>query len=328
MFQTIKFIPFATIIFFLIGCTTTSSINTQKTQYRPIYALPVEVAADTITVARFRSVCDMLARNLVVQAFITRSYNPPVITIRKLQNKTGIEIDEHIFQETIRAKLMEYSQGAVLFRDDESYKDILQERIRQSSEEVTITMSDSVVETKTYDRIKEREYDSGSLSAGSGSFEKTKNIEEESEMEMSQTGTVKSRVAAVDYFLRGIIYQVKERNVNKPESGMNYFQYQFRVVDARSGLIVWEKMLDSKMAGKYTVPTAAAGQQPGAAAQGQTTPGFPSGNMQIPGQQSSQQQGGQPIQQQGNQTPSQQSIQPADLINQMQQLQKSFQQNQ
>jgi hypothetical protein len=62
---------------------------------------------------------------------------------------------------------------------------------------------------------------------------------------------MKSKVAEADYFLRGIIYQIKERNAQNPDEGMNYFQFQFRVVDARNGLIVWEKMLDSKMEGEY-----------------------------------------------------------------------------
>jgi hypothetical protein len=67
-------------------------------QIRHTTALPPEVFADTITVQQFRRVCDVMARDLVLQAFVTRSPRPPVITIRKLQNKTGVEIDEKIFQ--------------------------------------------------------------------------------------------------------------------------------------------------------------------------------------------------------------------------------------
>jgi hypothetical protein len=58
-------------------------------------------------------------------------------------------------------------------------------------------------------------------------------------------------VAEVDYFLRGLIYQVREPDARDPKGGMNYFQYQFRVVDARNGIIVWEKMLDGKLEGDY-----------------------------------------------------------------------------
>ena len=259
-------------------------------QERPVEALPAEVHADIITVEQFRRVCDILARDLVIQPFVTRSSYPPVITIRKLQNKTELELDEQIFQETIRVKLMESARGAVLFRDDDSYKDILQERLRQSSDEITVTMTDTVVETKTFDRIKEREFDSGSLSGSSSDAEQAVNVDDQSETEMTQTGSIKSRIAAADYFLRGIIYQVKEKDANNPERGMNYFQYQFRVVDARSGLIVWEKMLDSKMEGYYDKPLNQ-GQQTGGP-QGQVPAGFGSTPMQIPGAQG-QQQGGQ-----------------------------------
>lgn len=241
-------------LFSLSGCTPVEPpvISPRRTQLRPIEALPDEVAADIITVRQFRRVSDMLARSLVVQPFITRSPRPPVITIRKLENKTGIEIDGQIFQETIRVKLIEHAKGGVLFRDDVSYKDIIQERARQSGNQVTVTLTDSVVETKGYKRAQEREFESGLLSGSSKkATEQTSNVKEESKTETSQSATVRSQIAGADYFLRGIIYQIIERDVNNPRRGMNYFQYQFRVVDARSGLIVWEKMLDSKMEGIY-----------------------------------------------------------------------------
>jgi len=245
------------LLFPLTGCVTTQKKQTvavPTTQYRSIEALPTEVAADTLTVGQFRRVCDILARNIIVQPFIARSPRPPIIAIRKLENKTGKEIDEQIFQETIRAKLIENAGGAVLFRDDVSYKDIIKERIRQGGGEINVTLTDSTTNSRGYERNKEREYESGSLSGLSGTTDKSANRNEESEMRMRQSGKAKSRIAGADYFLRGIIYQVKEPDVNHPEKGMNYFQYQFRVVDARNGIIVWEKMLDSKMAGKYTQP--------------------------------------------------------------------------
>ena len=236
---------------------------TARSQVRPVEALPTQVAADTITVSQFRFVSDMMARDLVRQPFIISASQPPVVTIRKIQNKTGIYIDEQIFQETIRAKLMENSGGLILFRDDVSYKDIIRERVRQSDEELIVTLTDNELETKTYDRVQESEYESGSLSGASGTGEVTRNVEEESTMDMSQTASVKSKVAAADYFLRGIIFQVNEQDMTKKGRGMSYFQYQFRVVDARSGLIVWEKMMSSKMAGKYMLQPAAK-QAPGA----------------------------------------------------------------
>jgi hypothetical protein len=259
--------------------------RTPVSQVRPVDALPTEVAADTITVAQFRYVCDAMARDLIRQPFIVRAARPPIMTIRKIQNKTGIYIDEKIYQETIRVELMQNAGGHVLFRDDASYKDIIQERARQSNEEVTVTLTDSVLDKKTHDRVKDREYESGTLSGSTGTSEASANTEDESNMDMTQTASVKSGIAAADYFLRGIIYQVDERDRTTQNSGMSYFQYQFRIVDARSGLIVWEKMLSSKMAGEYMLaPKAAA---PAAAcptpATGQVPSGWPTGPVNQPG---------------------------------------------
>jgi hypothetical protein len=246
-------------------------------------ALPTEVAADTITVAQFRYVCDMMARDLVRQPFVVRFGRPPVITIRKIQNKTGQYVDEHIFQETIRGKLMQNAGGTILFRDDASYNDIIQERVRQSNEEMTVTLTDTIIEEKTYDRVNEKTFESGSLSGAGGNMENARNVEEERAMDMSQTATVKSALAAADYFLRGIIFQVNERDVTQKNEGMSYFQYQFRVVDARNGLIAWEKMLSSKMVGQYMLAPGAAAADPNNpnAAAGQPPAGWPTGQINV-----------------------------------------------
>ncbi|MFZ7112979.1 MAG: hypothetical protein ACOWYE_14945 [Desulfatiglandales bacterium] len=271
----------ATVLAFGCGTPVKQEPPTPINQIRPIEALPTEVAADTITVAQFRYVCDAMARDFIRQPFVVRAARPPVVTVRKIQNKTGQYIDEQIFQETIRVKLMENAGGLVLFRDDVSYKDIVQERVRQSNEELTVTLTDTVLEKKTYDRVKDREYESGSLSGASGTSEHTANVEEESNMDMSQTASVKSGIAAADYFLRGIIYQVNERDMTEQNRGMSYFQYQFRVVDARSGLIVWEKMLSNKMAGEYMLAPKANAADPNDpnATQGQVPSGWPTGTV-------------------------------------------------
>jgi len=279
-----RFLLWLSIAMLLWGCAgDQSQIDEQRSklptqsQIRPITALPLEVFADTITVQQFRWVCDIMARDLATQAFILRSPRPPVITIRRIQNKTGIKIDEQIFQETIRAKLIENCRGTVLFRDDESYADIIQEKARQGSDQVTVTLTDSIVHTKTIDRVREREFDGGLLSSSYGKAENTGNTEYESKFEMSQTATVRSKVAPADYFLRGIIYQVNEPHANRPEEGMSYFQYQFRVVDARTGLIVWEKMVSTKMEGQYMAPSSGgAGNSSGTAPSG-----WPSGQGTV-----------------------------------------------
>ena len=251
----------------------------QAMQNRPVEALPTRVYADSITVQQFRQVCDAMARHLVIQPLVARSPRPPVITIRSVQNKTGIDIDEKIFQETIRVKLMEHAGGSVLFRDDESYRDILEERVRQSSEEVDITLTDTRIKTRTVDRVKERDFQAGSLSSSAGQGQGTSTVEDEQQMDMQQSARVKSRLAPADYFLRGIIYQVKEIDATKPKTGMNYFQFQFRLTDARSGLIVWEKMMAYKMEGEYGVKPLSAQQGQGQGGQGTMPAGWPTGGV-------------------------------------------------
>ncbi len=219
--------------------------------------------SDRIAVDDFQRVCDALARDLTRQGFIRDASEPPVVTIRQLQNKTGQPIDDAIFQETIRVKLMQHASGAVLFRDDVSYQDILKERVRASDEDVMVTLTDSTVDRHTVDRTKDYGFESGSLSGGSGAGG-TYRTEERTRVE--QRAKVSGGVAKADYFLRGIVFQMSE----DPAAGRagSYFQYQFRVVDARSGIIVWEKMLDSRPGDPYVkevpVTHAAAPQAPSA----------------------------------------------------------------
>lgn len=276
------------------------ALPAQQTQRRAIEALPPEIYADTVTVQDFRRVCDALARDLVTQPFITRSGKPPVITIRKLANKTSVMIDEEIFQETIRVQLMEHSRGAVLFRDDDSYRDIVQERLRQSSSEIEVTLTDSVVSKNTRQRGRDLEFDRGSLSGQNRHASDSGLQDAEQEIDLEQSASVSGKVAQADYFLRGLIYQLRETDARSPDQGMSYFQYQFRVVDARSGIIMWEKMLDTKLMGTYApvkaAPAGAAGQAGGppnlfsgcVVAQGSTAPvgncpaGFVPGNNAAP----------------------------------------------
>lgn len=252
----------------------------QQTQRRTIEALPPEIYADTVTVQDFRRVCDALARDLVTQPFITRSGKPPVITIRKLANKTSVLIDEGIFQETIRVQLMEHSRGAILFRDDDSYRDIVQERLRQSSSEIEVTLTDSVVSRNTRQRGRDLEFDRGSLSGQNQHATDSALEDAEQELDLERSASVSGKVAQADYFLRGLIYQVREPDARFPDEGMSYFQYQFRVVDARSGIIMWEKMLDTKLIGSYAPVKAAPA---GAGGQAGGPPNLFSGCVPAPG---------------------------------------------
>jgi len=58
-------------------------------------------------------------------------------------------------------------------------------------------------------------------------------------------------LADIDYFLTGLIFSTKEVvTVNAPQ-GMRYFQFQFRITDARNNIIVWEKEYLVKRQGTF-----------------------------------------------------------------------------
>ena len=62
---------------------------------------------------------------------------------------------------------------------------------------------------------------------------------------------MEKRVADADYFLTGLIYSTKEVQAANAPRGMRYFQFQFRVTDAQTNIIVWEKEYPVKRQGAF-----------------------------------------------------------------------------
>ena len=58
---------------------------------------------------------------------------------------------------------------------------------------------------------------------------------------MTETGDVSQRVADIDYFLTGLIYSTTEVAATGADQGMRYFQFQFRLTNAQTNIIMWEK---------------------------------------------------------------------------------------
>jgi PBP1b-binding outer membrane lipoprotein LpoB len=52
---------------------------------------------------------------------------------------------------------------------------------------------------------------------------------------------VSGKVANVDYFLNGKLYSQNEKELGTGNTGLRYYQFQFRLTDARTTLIVWEE---------------------------------------------------------------------------------------
>lgn len=190
----------------------------------PTEVLPGAIL-DQIQVEDLRVTADTMARDIVLQDFLYSGKRVPVVAIRPIENKTDLPIDPEIFQQTMRVKLMEKSGGRILFRDDASHLYTVEERMRQSGR---VQISTSTTRTRT----------SAPTQVG-----QPIRITEQSQEDttMTETGDVSQRVADIDYFLTGLIYSTTEVAARGADQGMRYFQFQFRLTNAQTNIIMWEK---------------------------------------------------------------------------------------
>jgi len=189
-----------------------------------------------ITVEDLRVTCDLMARDLILQPFVYNGKSIPIITVKPIENKTDLTIDPDIFQKTIRVKLMEKAAGKILFRDDDSYNYTLDERMKQSGGKVQIST------TTTRKRRRKPTGIGQPIQIDEESQTKTTIVDEEE---------VEKRVADVDYFLTGFIFSTSEIASSNAGQGMKYFQFQFRITDANTNIIVWEKEYLVKRQGRF-----------------------------------------------------------------------------
>ena len=215
------------LIIVLGGCAATVPTPAARVTNRvaPTQALPGAIL-DQITVEDLRVTCDLMARDLIMQEFVYAKKSTPIMAVKPIENKTDLTIDPDIFQKTIRVKLMEKSGGRILFRDEESYKYTLDERVKQSDGKVQITTTTTRTRTQAPTRVGQP------LNVQKQAQTDTR-IEDEAEVE--------KKVADIDYFLTGLIYSSTEVAAQNAPQGMRYFQFQFRVTDASTNIIMWEK---------------------------------------------------------------------------------------
>lgn len=228
----------------LTGCVASQPARVQS---RSIYEEPTTYNINELMVRDFQTASDRMARSLIIQPFIQRAEYPPVITIRPVENKTGLDIDTEIFQETIRVNLMKNAGGSLLFRDDKSRQDIIMERANQNSQ-VSVKTIDELVEEKF---SSQKSPNTAQGFGGYGTTQQPPVSSEKSTTKMKRSARVSGQIADVDYFLRGIIFSTTETRQADHKRGMRYWQYQFRVVDARTGLVVWEDVYQSKSEGRF-----------------------------------------------------------------------------
>jgi PBP1b-binding outer membrane lipoprotein LpoB len=58
---------------------------------------------------------------------------------------------------------------------------------------------------------------------------------------LEDSAEVSKRVADADFFLTGLIYSTTEVAQQGAARGMRYFQFQFRLTNTQSNIIMWEK---------------------------------------------------------------------------------------
>jgi len=219
----------------LSGCASTPTVPVQQTSRRAPTAQIPGAMLDQLTVEDMRVTADLMARDLILQPFIADASRPPIVAVKPIENKTDLTLDPDIIQKTIRVKLMERSGGRVLFRDEASYQYTLEERMKQSG---TVQISSTTATQK----VRQPTQVGQPLQVTTQSQTQTV---------MREEGEVAKKVAAADYFLTGLIYSAREVRRAGDPVGMRYFQFQFRMTDAQTNIIVWEKEYPVKREGTF-----------------------------------------------------------------------------
>ncbi|MBM4018133.1 MAG: hypothetical protein FJ288_07350 [Planctomycetes bacterium] len=130
--------------------------------------------------------------------------------------------------------ILKQGSNRVAFRDETARRDIVLERSHQNDEPVTVEHERTVEEK------------SAVAAAGAAA---AKSAGDDSRTTLKKSSDVSGRLAETDYFLNGFIYAVDEAPDEPGAAALRYFRFQFRLTDARSGLVVWENDYEVKKAG-------------------------------------------------------------------------------
>ncbi|MBM3570016.1 MAG: hypothetical protein FJX46_14820 [Alphaproteobacteria bacterium] len=222
---------------------------------------PAAAAAgiDVIPVATLRSVIDEVARELQGLPAFAVAERAPVVALGEFDNRSTARLDSRLVLESLRAATIQVSQARVRFRDESAYGYILDERARQSTVPVVGDRRGGV-----------------SALAATGAMDGRRM---ERTLRYEQRAQLDGRMVEVGMFLSGALFQHQEREIARPNHGVTLWQFQFRLTDARSGVILWEKVLATRTEGPMADPPRerpVAGELPrgeAAAASGMPAPG-------------------------------------------------------
>jgi len=209
--------------------------NAPVTTKRPVTQELPNAILDQISVEDLRVTADLMARDLVLQGFLYSMGRTPIVTVKPIENKTDLTIDPDIFQKTIRVKLMEKAGGRILFRDDDSHDFTIEERAKQSGK---VQMS-----TTTTTRRSANPTQVGAPIVVQRQAQTDTVLEDSAE--------VSKRVADADFFLTGLIFSSTEVARQGAARGMRYFQFQFRLTNTQSNIIMWEKEYTVKREARF-----------------------------------------------------------------------------
>ncbi|MCW5203524.1 hypothetical protein VU11_01555 [Desulfobulbus sp. US2] len=209
----------------------------QQTNRRAMTALLSRTILEQITIEDLRVIADLMARDIITQQFLYDLKKIPVIAVKPIENKSTITIDPDIIQKTMRVKLMERAGGRLLFRDEVSHQYTIDERMKQSGKVQVFTTT------------------VGKKSANPSHLGQqpmqTIQQEQNDTVVVTNEGVAEKRVADVDYFLTGLVYSTTEVARERVEQGTRFFQFQFRLTDAQTTIIMWEKEYTVKREARF-----------------------------------------------------------------------------
>ncbi len=187
----------------------------------------------------FLAVCDLMARDLVLCSAVQSAEEPVVVEIKPMENHTGEPLDLSIYPRTVRGIIQRMGEAPILFRDETARAQVIDERIEQTDEPIIV--GDHAEETRRRTSV-----DLGSsLEVGT----LLPSTDEERHRTSHRVTEVSGKLRDVDYFLNGFVYGMNEMNVGQETQGFRYLQFQFRLTDSKTGIIVWEQMYQVKRKG-------------------------------------------------------------------------------
>lgn len=177
--------------------------------------------SDSLPAAAFRGMVEVVAKEIASAPAYQDNANAPTIALGDFHNGTALRLDRAMVLESVRAETILVSGGKVKFRDDAAYGAIVEERARQAATAAAVERS-------------------GWRPAAASHFE--------------QRTSVDGRVAEARVILAGAVFQLHDRDASRADWGTTHHQFHFRLIDVRTGLVLWEKVVSVATEGAIVAP--------------------------------------------------------------------------